>query len=90
MTASCTIRPPVGALACANCTAWSHWDHVTVGQDGPGGFRVIGQKPTGQCRANPPSINSDAIGSETAIWPVVGSEDWCRQFEMRDQHEVAA
>jgi hypothetical protein len=84
------LRPRPGALACANCTAWSHWDHVSVGRDGPGGFSIIGRQPTGQCRANPPTTNPDAVGSETATWPVVGAEDWCRQFERRDQREEAA
>ncbi|MHB2208649.1 hypothetical protein [Methylobacterium sp. CM6257] len=83
MTQPRIIRPPVGALACANCTAWSHWDHVSVVRNGPGGFTITGRRPTGQCRANPPRINPEAFGGENAAWPVVGAEDWCRHFELR-------
>lgn len=89
MKASRIICPPAGVFACANCTAWSFWGYINVSQD-RGGFTVTGRKPTGQCRANPPSIDPDAIGSDNATWPVVAADHWCRAFELRDQHEEAA
>jgi hypothetical protein len=90
MSADRILTPPPHALACANCTAWREWDSIAVGRETAAGFVVVGRKPTGQCRAAPPSINPDAIGSETAAWPVVGAEDWCRQFDLRNQQEEAA
>lgn len=90
MTHPHIICPPAGALACVNCSAWSNWDSIGVGQDGPHGFVVIGCKPTGQCRANPPTTDPDAIAGDNAAWPVVVADQWCRAFEMRDQNEEAA
>ena len=84
------LTPPVGAVACLNCTAWSFWDHINVSQEGPGGFAIAGRMPTGQCRANPPTIDPNAIGSDNAAWPVVAANHWCRQFELRDEREEAA
>lgn len=81
MSAHRILTPPLRAAACANCTAWRLWDYVTVIQEAPGGHRITGRLPTGQCRAAPPSIDPDAIGSETAAWPVVAADSWCRLFE---------
>lgn len=90
MTHPRILCPPAGALACSNCTAWNEWDSIAVGQDGPRGFVVIGHKPTGQCRASPPSIDPDAIAGDNAVWPVVAADHWCRAFEARGQSEEAA
>ena len=90
MTHPRILCPPAGALACANCTAWNEWDSIIVGQNGPRGFVVIGRKPTGQCRAAPPTINPDAIAGDNATWPVVAADHWCRAFAARSQNEEAA
>jgi hypothetical protein len=84
------IRPAEGALACANCTAWRPWGDIAVSYELPSGGRTYGRRPTGQCRANPPTINPEAFGGENAAWPVVGAEDWCRHFELRDECGEAA
>lgn len=84
------FTPPPGALACANCTAWHPWGDIAVSYELPSGGRTSGRRPTGQCRANPPRIDPDALGGENAVWPVVGAEDWCRNFELRGECEEAA
>ena len=73
------LLPERHAMACRNCTAWSRYGEIKVGQDAPSGYRIIGVKPLGQCRATPPTINPDAIGDENAAWPVVAADDWCRE-----------
>lgn len=90
MSADRIPRPAPQAVACFNCTAWRPWDSIAVGRETAAGFIVIGRQPTGQCRATPPSIDPDAIGGETAAWPLVRASDWCRQFDPRDQNEEAA
>lgn len=74
------LCPHPEARACRNCDAWSRYGETKVGKDIPGGFRVVGLKPLGQCRATTPTITPDAIGDETAAWPVVSADDWCRAF----------
>ncbi|MGU3341614.1 hypothetical protein ACLBXJ_26755 [Methylobacterium mesophilicum] len=81
MSSTCIFTPTPGALACFNCTAWRPWGDMGVSYEMPGGRTVIGRRPSGQCRAGVPTIDPDAIGSENATWPVVGADDWCRQFE---------
>lgn len=90
MSAPRIFTPPPDAFACFNCTAWSFWNHINVSQEGRSGFTIAGRMPTGQCRANPPTIDPDAIGSDNAAWPVVTADGWCRAFELRDEREEAA
>ena len=86
-----TLDPPPHALACRNCTAWCRFGEIKVGQNGPGGFRIIGAKPLGQCRANPPTINPEPISDETAAWPVVAADDGCREHRhYRGERDAAA
>lgn len=73
------IIPGPQALACRNCDAWSRYGEIKVVQEAPGGLRSIGLKTLGLCRANPPTINPEAISGDTAAWPVVGADDWCRE-----------
>lgn len=73
------ILPGQHALACRNCDAWFRYGEAKVGQDTPNGYRIVGVKPLGLCRANPPTINPEAIGSANAVWPVVEADDWCRE-----------
>ena len=73
------IAPGRDALACRNCDAWSRYGETKVGRDTPEGYRIVGVKPLGHCRANPPTINPEAIGADTAAWPVVNADDWCRE-----------
>lgn len=63
--------------ACIYCTAWRYWGTQGVSRDGSSAIR---RETVGQCRANPPTISRQEVGSTNAEWPVVGAEDWCRSF----------
>ncbi|MCJ2069672.1 hypothetical protein MKK75_12880 [Methylobacterium sp. J-030] len=81
MTHPRILCPPAGALACFNCSAWSDFGDIGVADERNGRLVHVGRKPTGECRANPPARDPEAIGSTSAVWPVVTATDWCRQFE---------
>lgn len=72
------LTPGTHERACFNCSAWSPWDGITIVDDAG---QILGRRPTGQCRANPPSIDPEAISGTTASWPVVEANDFCRGFE---------
>ncbi|KQO49936.1 hypothetical protein, partial [Methylobacterium sp. Leaf85] len=68
---------PTTERACLFCQAWRHWDRQAVSSDAG---RTIRYEPTGQCRANPPTINRREVSSTNAEWPVVTASDWCMSF----------
>jgi hypothetical protein len=84
------VRPSLGTIACANCTAWNDWGLERVGVEALDGSLLIVRKPVGQCRASPPTIGRNSVGITDATWPTVMSDHRCRSFELRDHQGRAA